>query len=450
MRVFPIPLLSFASPVKPTDPNFSCPKSDSRLKPSSTSVFSVVKPIGFTFIFLLGICSTLVAEVASYDSPGPIPVSQLLPTALIENGPATIAPEAEADGLHATYRISSDSGSEDITGTQLLAARIRELRAIASLRAMNKSAEFGKALLQTGGEKIQSVGAAVKNPVGTAKRLPQGASKFFGRVGTSIKSMGEGKVGATEAVEAAAGVHRKKAELALKLGVSPFSTDPVLQAELDAAARAMAAGASLVNFSGLLVGGGIGTALSAVNMNDTFQRALVESSPAELEAQTRAALQSLGASPETLDAFLANPAFNPWQQSSIAKLLAAIDRNPDPLLSQAVQASSLEDAVYFVQLARLFENHHTVNAPITEFHALDGIPCAVDRDGTLVVPVAADLIQWIPPIEARADGFLAEKKNRAGVQSILLATDGILTPRAIESLQSKGIQATQQFLGPVE
>ena len=27
---------------------------------------------------------------------------------------------------------------------------------------------------------------------------------------------------------------------------------------------------------------------------------------------------------------------------------------------------------------------------------------------------------------------------------------GILTPRAIESLQSKGIQATQQFLGPVE
>jgi hypothetical protein len=246
---------------------------------------------------LLFLHAAIGGEISTFETPGPIPVSELLPAALIENGQYTIAPEAQSDGLHATYRISSDSGPEEITGTQLLSNRIRELRAIASLRAMNKSAEFGKALLQTGGEKIQSVGDAVKDPVGTVKRLPQGASKFFGRVGTSIKSMGAGKVGATEAVEAAAGVHRKKAELALQLGVSPFSTDPVLQSELDAAARAMAAGASLVNFSGLLVGGGVGTALSVVNMNDTFQRALVESTPAELAAKNRAALRSPDSKP---------------------------------------------------------------------------------------------------------------------------------------------------------
>jgi hypothetical protein len=315
---------------------------------------------------------------------------------------------------------------------------------------MNKSAEFGKALLQTGGEKIQSVGAAVKDPVGTVKRLPQGAAKFFGRVGTSIKSMGEGKVGATEAVEAAAGVHRKKAELALQLGVSPFSTDPVLQSELDTAARAMAAGASLVNFSGLLVGGGIGTALSAVNMNDTFQRALVESSPAELESKTRAALQSLGASPETLDAFLANSSFNPWQKSAIAKLLATIGHNPDPLLAQASQATSPEDAVYFVQTTRLFENHHKDRAPITEFRAMNGIPCALDRDGTLVVAVAADLVLWTPNLEARANEFLEMKKSNPDIQSLRLTTDGLLSPRALEALAAKEIQTTPQALGPVQ
>ncbi len=399
---------------------------------------------------LLFLHAAIGAEISTFEAPGPIPVSELLPAALIENGRCMIAPEAQSDGLHATYRISSDSGPGEITGTQLLSNRIRELRAITALRAMNKSAEFGKALLQTGGEKIQSVGDAVKDPVGTVKRLPQGASKFFGRVGTSIKSMGEGKVGATEAVEAAAGVHRKKAELALQLGVSPFSTDPVLQSELDAAARAMAAGASLVNFSGLLVGGGVGTALSAVNMNDTFQRALVESSPAELEAQTRAELQALGTSPVTLDAFLANPSFNPWQKSAIAKLLASIGRNPDPVLAQATQATSPADAVYFVQMARLFEEHHTNRAPITEFRALDGIPCALDRDGTLVLAVAADFIQWTPPVEARSDEFLEMKKSNPAIQTLRLTTDGLLSPRTLEALGAKNIQTAPQALGPVE
>ena len=410
-------------------------------------LFETMRP---GFLFLATVCSAFAAESSSFDTPGPVPVSDLLPPALIENGQCTIAPEAHADGLHATYELFNGSAREEITGTQLLANRIHELQAIASLRAMNKSAEFGKALLQTGGEKIQSVGAAVKDPDGTAKRLPQGASKFFGRVGTTIKTLGEGKVGATEAVEAAAGVHRKKAELALQLGVSPFSTDPVLQSELDAAARAMAAGASLVNFSGLLVGGGIGTALSAVNMNDTFQRALVESSPAELESKTRAALQSLGASPETLDAFLSNPSFNPWQKSAIAKLLATIGHNPDPLLAQASQATSPEDAVYFVQTTRLFENHHTGNAPITEFRAMNGIPCALDRDGTLVVAVGADFILRTPNLETRADEFLEMKKTNPDIQSLRLTTDGLLSPRALEALAAKEIQTTPQALGPIQ
>jgi hypothetical protein len=285
-----------------------------------------------------------------------------------------------------------DSGAEEITGTQFLANRIRELRATAALRAMNKSSEFGKAVFQTGGEKIQSVSNSLKDPVGTMKHLPQGASKFFGRVGTSIKNMGEGKVGPTEAVDAAAGVHRKKAELALKLGVNPFTTDPELQSELDAAARAMAAGASLVNFSGLFVGGGVGTALSVVNMNDTFQRALVESSPAELAAKNRHILKSLVASSQNIDAFLANPFFTPWQKSSISTLLARIGCNRDPLLAQASQAASREDAVYCVQIARLFEKHHTVHAPITEFLAMGGVTFGLDRNGTLVVAVGADLI----------------------------------------------------------
>jgi hypothetical protein len=389
------------------------------------------------------------AEVSNYDTPGSVPAADLLPPAWIQNSPCKIGANANADGLHATYELFNGSAREEITGTQLLANRVRELQAIASLREMNKSAEFGKALLKSGGEKIQSVGAAVKDPVGTVKNLPQGASKFFGRIGNTVKSMGEGNVGATQAVEGALGVHRAKAELALKLGVSPFTSDPVLQAELDKAARAMAAGATLMNFSGLLVGGGVGTAISAVNMNQTFQRALVESSPDELEIKNRATLQSLGASPQNIDRFLDNPAFSPWQKATIVALLGGIGQNPDPVLVQAAQATSPGDAVYFVQMARLFEKHHKDLAPIVRFAEMDSIPYALDRNGSLVVAVGADLILWTPNLETRVNEFLAVKENMPEVRAMLLATDGSISPLALESLVAKGIQATPQALGPV-
>ena len=401
-------------------------------------------------VLLAAVCLGSPHEAPGFDTPGPVSAAELLPSALMDNSAGRVGAEAQADGLHATYELSHGGTREEITGTQFLANRIRELQAIATLREMNKSAEFGKAIVKSGGEKIQSVGAAVKDPVGTVKNLPKGASKFFGRLGNSVKSIGEGKVGATEAVEGAVGVHRKKAELALQLGVSPFTTDPILQTELDKAARAMAAGATLMNLSGLIVGGGVGTAISVVNVNQTFQRALIESSPAELEAKNLAALQELGASPQNIRAFLGNPAFSPWQKAAIVSLLTEIGCNPDPFLAQACQASSPEDAVYFVQKARLFGQHHKSRAPIAEFSAMDGIPYAIDREGTLVVAVGADLILWTPTTESRANEFLAVKENNPAIRAILLTTDGSISPLTTESLAAKSIQSAPQSLGPVE
>ena len=64
--------------------------------------------------------------------------------------------------------------------------------------------------------------------------------------------------------------------------------------------------------------------------------------------------------------------------------------------------------------------------------------------------VGADLILWTPNIESRANEFLAVKENTPEVRDMLLATDGSISPRALESLSAKGIQATPQALGPLK
>lgn len=383
------------------------------------------------------------ADQPAYEPPGTVETAMLLPGDLREG----VAPRAEADGWHVTYTLDGPAGRETLTGTQFLANREREIRAVASLRAMNKSEEFGKALLASGGEKLQSVADAVKDPVHTLQKLPKGASKFFGRLGNTVKHVSEGKVGATDAAESAFGVPRKRAQLCLDLGVSPFTRDPALRAELDNAARAMAAGATLVNFTGLLVGGGVGTAISVVNANQTLQRALVESTPAELAARNRAILAEIGADPDRIAGFLDNPAFNPWQKSAVTASLASIRLNPEPVLDRAAEAYSDEDAVYFVQMARLLENHHGKSEPLVALMAVDGIPCALDQSGTAVVPVGADLVRWTPALAGRARAFVAWSCGKPEVKRLLLATDGSVSPPATAGLSLLGIDVTAQALG---
>lgn len=403
-------------------------------------------PLLTASVFGLWAAIPAVAGASAYEVPGTVETAAVLPQKDLADSQPRVSPEASADGLHVTFTLDAPGGPEAITGKQSLINRIHEIRAISALRRMNKSEEFAKALLASGQEKVESVKAAVKDPVRTAQQLPKGASKFFGRLGNTIKHASEGKIGATQAAEAALGVNRKRAELCLKLGVSPYTRDETLRMELDQAARAMAAGATLVNVSGMIIGGGVGTALSVVNANQTFQRALVESSPAELTAANRAALMKLGASQEGVSALLDNPAFTPWQRSSITRLLASIGVNPEPVLARAAEASTEEDAVYFVQVARILEIHHRQTRSITSILAKEGIPCALDESGALVVPVGADFIQWTPLLQERTKEFLEWSSEHPEFKSIVLATDATVSDVAAAQLAEQGIVVQARVL----
>jgi hypothetical protein len=392
---------------------------------------------------------TLVAAARAADPvheiPGPVPSADLVPAEILAGPLHQVAEMAQSDGLRVRYVLNGPGGTEEIGGTQALALRVREINAVAGLRAMNRTEEFGRAALRAGGQKLESVADAVRDPVGTAQRLPQGASRFFGRVGNAVKGVAQGKVAAGDAASAALGVERKKAELALRLGVSPFTSDLALRNELRATAQAMAGGALVVSAAGLMLDGGVGTAVSVVNLNETFQRALVESTPQELMQQNRLTLAGLGADSATIDTFLRNPAFDPWQKARITAALQEIGRDPTPLLAQAGQAVTAEDALYFVQVARLYQWHHGSTAAITGFREVQGLPCATDEKGTLVVAAATDLVQWTPMLEARTREFRAG----AGSEQLVFITDGQISPRAVEGLGTSGVTVRPLALGPV-
>jgi hypothetical protein len=158
----------------------------------------------------------------------------------------------------------------------------------------------------------------------------------------------------------------------------------------------------------------------------------------------------LGAEPAEVSAFLDNPAFNPWQKSAVTASLAAIGLPPGPVLDRAAEATSDEDAVYFVQMSRILENHHTGTQRLAEIVSMNGIPCAIDRDGLVVVPVGSDLIRWTPALADRSAEFQDWAGRRKQVKSLLLATDGSVSDRAKGALAGLGIGVADQVLGPAE
>jgi hypothetical protein len=388
-------------------------------------------------------------KVPDYEELKPVPMEEFVSAGMLTNALFTVAPTAQPDGLHLAYTLKGPECVESITGTQSLAMRVSEIKGLSALDKIDNSEEFARAIMKAGAGKIESVKEAVKDPLGTVQRLPQGASRLLGRVATSVKNATEGNADPRAGAQAVLGIRRMKAELAARLGVSPYTTNSALQGKLDATARAMAGGALVVNLSGLAISGGVGSAISVVNVNQTLQRTLIESTPEEMTLTNRAALMALNATPPEVEGFLSNPSFSPWQKTILTADLKDLGQNPAPFLRIASRAYSPEEVLDLMQAVRILHKHHGDTAAVVSLRESDGVLAALDAKGALVAPVGADLILWMPPNESRARTLLGMAKEDARVKSVVLATDGLFSARAAEEFSRRGIMTIPLVLGPI-
>lgn len=363
-------------------------------------------------------------------------MKDFIPAALMKGALHSVRPLADNDGLLNTYFMDTPEGVMEVTGTPALAMRIRELYAIDYLRGLSKTEEFAKALAQTGKAKIESVAGVVRDPFGTMKNVPKGASRFFGRIGEGLKGgKSEGEAGALSNI---VGVGKVKAQLAAKLGVSPYSTNEELQRELNETARAMAGGGLVVSAATAAVGGGAGSVLSVVGVNQTLQNTLINSTPDDLRIINRKKLLALAVDRALADEFLMHPWFSPWHETITTEALARIGVNPTAFLTDAVKALTPEDAFFFQRVAQILARYHTSAAPLRAIR-FDGGIITLDRDGTLVVPVSLDYGIWAERAARRVEEFAAIPKSRDGIKALALWTDGRLSERLCAELKTRGI-----------
>jgi hypothetical protein len=343
-----------------------------------------------------------------------------------------------------TYFLSSGDRVFEVTTVIALRARIRELYAIDKLRGISKTAAFTKALAAAGKKKLQSAAGIVKDPIGAIKRVPKGASRFFGRIGESMKggtSESEGN-----ALQSITGVDKAKVALAAKLGVSPYSTNEELQEQLTNTARAMAGGGFIVTATTAAVGGGAGEVLSVLNLNQNLQQTLASATASDLRIMNRKKLFALGVTRENADEFLMHPWYSPWHETIVVDALATIGLDPTEFLGKACQALTEQDANYFQRLAQILASYHKTKSPLSSIRVENDRVAALDSTGTLVIPLSCDYAIWSEPAAGRVQTFSELQLNRSEIKGLALWVDGKVSERAAQEIKSRKIDLATDVL----
>jgi hypothetical protein len=159
------------------------------------------------------------------------------------------------------YMIDSDFGVFEADGNVMLMRRVREIAAIAKLREVSRTDEYKQALGAAVASPLLVAKGLVENPVSTVTGVPKGLWKFMNRAGQGIKERAEGRERSEYEDSNAAqliGFSKAKRDVALKLGVDPYSSNPALQKELNGVSWAAYAGKMTFTLATAPVSGGAG------------------------------------------------------------------------------------------------------------------------------------------------------------------------------------------------
>jgi len=355
------------------------------------------------------------------------------------------------------YMIDSAFGTFEADGNAMLVRRVREVAAIKHLREVSRTDQFKGALEAAAKSPVAAAKGLVEHPVSTLSGVPKGVWKFMNRAGQGIKERAAGRERSEYEDSNAAqliGFSKAKRDVALQLGVDPYSSNEALQRELNSVSWAAYAGKMTFTLATAPIGGGAGVALTATGVTTTFEQALRDQSPADLRLANLKRLLAMSVDRADAEAFLNNPAFSPSVQTALVLHLDALAgvANRASFIRLASEQSTVEgDALFFCETTRILAQLHSGGRTIARLDTLDILPVALATDGNVVVALEWDYAAWTQ----NAANFIAQLKAvKIGGQApagYVIALSGDASPLAQQKLKDAGITlATRIAPGPLK
>src|SRR5256885_353966 len=127
----------------------------------------------------------------NFESPPVLRAEDLAPASLLNGNGFRVVDTVPTDGLTAIYTVHTDVGTLQAPGLEMLKVRVAEVPAMIELQNTSKTKVFARSVATNAARPVAAAGQMVLHPVDTAKGLPGGVSRFFGRVGHGAQKIKE-------------------------------------------------------------------------------------------------------------------------------------------------------------------------------------------------------------------------------------------------------------------
>jgi hypothetical protein len=370
-------------------------------------------------------------------TPVVLQASDVLPGALIQGSNYTVRATVISDGFINTYDLDTNYGPLRVESTALLFKRIGELKALAQIEQLKNTDVYMTAFKQVAKGPINTAEGLVQDPSGTVSNVASGIGQFFSNVGSTVTSDNPNK---GSLLNAASGQAFYKRQYAAQFGVDPYTSYEPLQKALTELSWTAAAGRLTVEAAFMAIPGGAGFAVGAMGTADTATNLLSDKTPAELASMNQNSLAGMGVSDASIQAFMQNTQFDPYEQTLLVNALAGMTgvRDRGIYIDKAAAAFEESVAVFLRVRAQLMNLYTGKTQSVKSFVDADGIPVLLTNNGKIIAIFPLDYIAWTPNFARKAQAISAAIKQMPGISGKELWVTGKVNPIARKALEAKG------------
>lgn len=383
------------------------------------------------------------AKSIKYENPGILKAHEILSPELLEGEHYKVMEDIATYDLSNRFTILTTFGPFEAIGKDMLRIRIQEIKAIAVLQEIKRTKAFRDAAEQAAMSSFRGAKNLITHPVNTISGVPNGVGRLFSRVGEMFGG-GRGEH-EDSVVKELVGFSRVKRQYAHKLGVDVYSSNKVLQKELNRVAWAGFAGGVGVKLATRAVKGASEAAYFSIKGTQFIQgmnQILFDNAPEDLRRINREKLQQMGVDESTIEEFLQHHIYSPRHETILVHALAKMKgvKNRDLFVKQAIFAVYEEDAFFFQQIAEMMTNYHNNIEPFTEIIPVRRAVVGYTAKQSIVATLPMDYVYWTERADKGIEALLKLESLDRPVKSMKLFITGRLSPKTKLELMAKGIE----------
>src|SRR5882762_7992935 len=242
-----------------------------------------------------------------------------------------------------------------------------------------------------------------------------------------------------------------KRDIAAQLNVDPYSSNTILQKELNSVAWAAAAGDWAFSVAMLPAGAG-GSIVANVRLTNSIKNVLQQEPPARLRIINDEKLKTMGIPEDLRKRYLDHRAYTPRHDTIMTQNLEGLTgvAGRDAFLTLALRAEDEADAELYTAMVQVLRGYHENVARLTEIRAFKRFTVAQSSAGPAVIALPVDRLIWTQRVEE------ASQQLKTGYQApgfngrFDMWVTGTLSPRARQALEPLGFTITERVNTRVE